>query len=60
MGDSTMSGKPNNGRIVILHCRLSTYNKRSFRIKYIRRFDTKQPVYAIAKLDERWLLVSCY
>ena len=54
MGDSTMSGKPYNGRIVVLSCRISALNKRSVRTKFIRRFLTKQPVYAIAKLDERY------
>lgn len=55
MGEvSTSSNKPLNGRIVIITCRLSSSNKRAVRTKVIRPFSTKQPVYAIAKLDERY------
>jgi hypothetical protein len=53
MGDLSMPTDKLNGRIVIVACRLSTSNKRTVRMKYIRRFVTKHPVYAIAKLDDR-------
>ena len=43
-----------NGRVMILACRLSTSNKGAIRVKHIRKFQTKEPVYAIAKLDERF------
>jgi len=58
MGESSTSNKPPNGRIVIITCRLSSSNKRAVRTKLIRPFLTKQPVYAIAKLDERYFIMN--
>lgn len=59
MGDNPPGpDTPKYGQIVILACRISSSNKRTMRIKLIRKFQTKHPVFAIAKIDDRRLLYS--
>lgn len=59
MGDNTPASEtPKNGRIVIVACRMSSSKQNAMRTKVIRKFQTKYPVFAIAKLDDRRLLYS--
>lgn len=58
MGDNNPGSKAaKNGRLVVVAYRMST-NKSAMRIKVIRRYPTKSPVFAVAKLDERRLIYS--
>ena len=43
------------GRLIILAVRLSTTNNRSFRTKIIRRLSLDHPVYAMTRLDEKYI-----
>jgi len=58
MGDANPSklNRTSKGRLVILAIRLSTTNKRSFRTKIVRRMVLDHPVYAITKLDDKYIL----
>ena len=60
MGESNppKPGRTSKGRLVILAIRLSTTNKRSFRTKQVRRLILDHPVYAITKLDEKYIIAS--
>jgi hypothetical protein len=55
LGDTAaVEGRTNNGRIVIISCRLSMSNHRVIRPKFVRKWFHTSPVYAIAKLDDQY------
>jgi len=56
MGETIVSHRPPNGRLLLLSCRVSSSNKDVIRTKLIRRFYAPSPIYAITKLDETSVL----